>query len=81
MSKVFEEFVRLVLRGLAVVSCDRDIQVRRQHVAAQYGNLFENILRDDAGVRAFALGESDGYRRIFGIRRLAGGPLAFANNT
>ena len=72
---MFEEFVRLILRGLAVVSCDRDIQVLGQHVAAQRAYLFKNVVRDNACVRALALGQGDGYRRVFGIRRLSTRPF------
>ena len=66
--QVLQQFVGLVLGGLAVVARDGDIQVLRQQVAAQLLDFLQRLFADDGRVRAFALGQRDGHRRKVAVR-------------
>ena len=66
---VEEQFVRFLLRGLAVVARDRDLHVVREEPPARLADLFEHLVRDDDGVLALALGHGDRHGRA--ARRLS----------
>ena len=74
--QVLQQFVGLVLRGLAIVAGDGDVQVGRQQISAQLFDFLLGLFGDDGRVRALALGQRDGHRRILaahGVIRRSGG--------
>src|ERR1035438_5939759 len=69
--KMFEKFVGFVLRGLAIVARDRDVQITRKDITAQSVDFVQHTLRNVCGVRTFALGKRDCYCGIFRARCLS----------
>ena len=56
---MLQQFVGLVLCGLAVVARDRDVQIIGQHIPVQRVDPFQHTFRNGCRVRAFALGQCD----------------------
>src|SRR5579864_6158814 len=61
---MFEKFVGYVLRGLAIVARDCDVQIIRKHISAQSVDFVQYTLGNVGGVRTFALGERDRHSGI-----------------
>src|SRR5271166_5649830 len=68
--KVFEKFVGFVLRGLAIVARNRDVQIIWKHIPAQSVDFVQHTFRNVGSVRTFALGKCDGHCGTFRARGL-----------
>ena len=67
--QVLQQFVGFVLRRVAVIARDRDVQVTRQHVPAKRVDFSQRVFGNQCGVRALALGQRNRDRRILRICR------------
>src|SRR6185312_17227460 len=58
--QMLQQFIGLILRGLAIVARDRDAQIIGQDISAQRVDSLQYIFRNSGRIRAFALGQRDG---------------------
>ena len=68
--QVLEQFVGLILGGLAVVAGDGDVQVWGDRYPRSSFTSWQQLFGDHGGVRAFALGKGDRHRRSIRLRQL-----------
>ncbi len=73
MSRCSRSSSDFAFRRFAVVARQRDVQVARQKIASQFGDLLLHALRNQRGIGAFAFRQRDRDRRILGVRRVSSG--------
>ena len=70
---MFEQRIDRIVRARAVIACDIDVNVRRDQRRAHAFELRQYGIGDPHGIAASALGDGDGDRAAFDIRRALAG--------